>query len=84
MGAQVRGGVALFYALALALFAGAFWITRPDWIALIALVPFALHLFWQIATLNPVDAHDPLAKFRSNRTTGLLMALACAAVGTAH
>ncbi len=83
MGAKVRGGVALFYALALALAAAAFWLVRPDWIALVALVPFALHLFWQIAMLDPSDGHDPLAKFRSNRTAGLLMALACAAVGNA-
>ena len=29
------------------------------------------------------DGSDALAKFRSNRSTGLLMALACAVVGTA-
>jgi 4-hydroxybenzoate polyprenyltransferase len=83
MGAKVRGGIAIFYALALALTGTAFWLVRPDWIALLALVPFALHLFWQVATLDPADGQDPLAKFRSNRTAGLLMALACAAVGNA-
>jgi len=83
MGGKVRSGVALFYALALGLIAASFWLTRPDWIALIALIPFALHLFWQVATLDPANGFDPLAKFRSNRMAGLLMALACAAVGTA-
>jgi len=83
MGANVRGGVALFYALALGLIAAAFWLTRPDWIALVALVPFAFHLLWQVVTLDFADGHDPLVKFRSNRTAGLLLALACAAVGTA-
>jgi 4-hydroxybenzoate polyprenyltransferase len=42
MGAWVREGVALFYLLALALWAGAFWLTRPDALVLVALVPSAV------------------------------------------
>jgi 4-hydroxybenzoate polyprenyltransferase len=83
LGAKVRIGVALFYTLAVGLVAVAFWLVRPDWIALLALLPFAAHLLWQVATLNPADGHDPLAKFRSNRMAGFLLALACAAVGNA-
>ncbi len=83
MGAAVRGGVAFFYALAFVLIAAAFLITRPDWLVLVALVPFGLHLAWQIVSLDPADAQDALANFRSNRAAGLLMALACAAVGNA-
>ena len=51
--------------------------------ALVALVPMALHLGWQIGTLRPADPADPLAKFRSNRFAGLLMALACLVAGNA-
>ena len=83
MGKKVRGGVAFFYAVAVVLTGSALWLVRPDWIVLIALAPFALHLAWQVAALDLADPHDPLAKFRSNRFAGLLMALACAAVGTA-
>lgn len=83
LGRHVRGGVALFYALAMALWAAAFWSARPDLVALLALLPVAFHLLWQIATLDPADGEDGLRKFRSNRVAGLLLALACAAVGTA-
>ncbi|WP_293880266.1 4-hydroxybenzoate octaprenyltransferase [Sphingomonas sp.] len=83
MGSHVRGGVALFYALALALWAGAFWIARPDVLALVTLVPMAVHLGWQVMTLKVGAGTDALAKFRSNRFAGLLMALACAVVGNA-
>jgi 4-hydroxybenzoate polyprenyltransferase len=36
-----------------------------------------------VATLEPEDGADALAKFRSNRFAGLLMFLACFVVGTA-
>ena len=83
LGAQVRGGVAGFYAGALALWALAFWLLRPDPLALLALLPVALHLGWQVVTLDPADGANPLARFRANRTAGLLMALACLVVGNA-
>jgi 4-hydroxybenzoate polyprenyltransferase len=81
MGAWVREGVALFYLLALALWAGAFWLTRPDALVLVALVPSAVHLGWQVLTLDPADGTNVLARFRSNRMTGLFVALACLVVG---
>jgi len=46
MGERVRGGVALFYTGALALWALAFWMLRPDWVALIALLLTRLLLCW--------------------------------------
>ncbi len=82
MGSKVRPGVATFYALAVALWAGAIWHVRPDWLALVALLPVACHLGWQVLTLVPDDGHNALARFRSNRTAGLLMAAACLVVGT--
>jgi 4-hydroxybenzoate polyprenyltransferase len=83
LGERVRIGVALCYGSALVLWAGAIWLTRPHWLALVALLPIAVHLFWQVATLKD-DSVDPLAKFRSNRFAGLLMLGACLAVGAAR
>jgi 4-hydroxybenzoate polyprenyltransferase len=82
MGRHVRAGVALCYALALALWSGAVWAVRPQHLALVPLVPVAMHLAWQVAALRPDDGADALAKFRSNRFAGLLMALACIVVGS--
>jgi 4-hydroxybenzoate polyprenyltransferase len=83
LGRHVRGGVALFYAAAIALWGLAFWLLRADWVALLALVPTALHLGWQVASLDTDDPANPLARFRSNRFAGLLMALGCWVVGNA-
>ena len=81
MGARVREGVALFYALALALWAGAFWLVRPDPLVFVALAPAVVHLVWQVATLDSANGSNVLARFRSNRMTGLLVMLACLVVG---
>lgn len=83
LGARVRGGVALFYAGAIALWALSFWLYRGDWVALLALIPVALHLIWQVATLDTDDGGNPLERFRSNRWAGALMAAACFVVGNA-
>ena len=82
MGSHVRGGVGAFYTLAVALWGLAFWLLRGDPIALLALLPMAGHLGWQVLTLNPEDGDDALTKFRSNRFAGLLLAAACYVVGT--
>jgi 4-hydroxybenzoate polyprenyltransferase len=83
LGGHVTGGVALFYAGAVALWALAFWLYRADWIALLALVPAAAHLAWQVATLDAEDPANPLDRFRSNRWAGALVAAACFVVGNA-
>lgn len=83
MGERVCGGVAGFYAAALVFWALAFWLLREDALALIALLPMAIHLAWQVLTLDTSDGANPLARFRSNRFAGLLMALACWVVGNA-
>ncbi|MDV3457994.1 4-hydroxybenzoate octaprenyltransferase [Sphingomonas sp. HF-S4] len=81
LGGQVRAGVAGFYAVALAFWGAAFWQLRPDPLALLALLPMALHLGWQVATLVPADGANALHRFRSNRNAGLLMFAACFVVG---
>jgi 4-hydroxybenzoate polyprenyltransferase len=83
MGARVRAGVGGFYALAIKLWALGFWLYREDWVALLALLPVAGHLAWQVMTLDADDPMNPLARFRSNRWAGALMAAACFVVGNA-
>ena len=83
MGAHVRAGTAACYVAAIAFWAGAIWLVRPDPVSLLALLPVALHLGWQVATLRPEADGNALARFRSNRFAGLLMFLACVVVGTA-
>jgi 4-hydroxybenzoate polyprenyltransferase len=83
LGRHARLGVALFYVSALILWAAAIWSVRAQQLALLALLPMALHLVWQVATLKPEAGGDALAKFRSNRFAGLLMFLACLVVGSA-
>lgn len=82
MGRYVRPGVGAFYAAALLLWSGAIWQIRPQGLAVLALLPVALQLMWQVATLKE-DGTDPLVKFRSNRFAGLLMFLGCLVVGSA-
>ena len=76
-GRHVRAGVIVLYALALAGWAGAVWLVRPDPLALLALLPVAVQLGWQALTLRPDDGAGALARFRSNRFAGLLMAAGC-------
>ncbi len=82
MGRHVKAGVGIFYAIAILFWAAAFWSIRPDPLAIAALVPAALHLGWQVATLRADDGAGALARFRANRFTGLLIFLACVVVGT--
>jgi len=81
MGSRAPLGVGLFYALALILWAAAIWTVRPDWLALVALVPAALHLANQALRADPKDGELALRLFRSNRTCGLLVFLGMLVVG---
>ncbi|SOB86723.1 4-hydroxybenzoate polyprenyltransferase [Sphingomonas guangdongensis] len=82
LGPRVRGGVAVFYLLALLFWSGAVWLVRPDPLALVALLPVGGHFLWQVATLRTADGAGALARFRSNRNAGALMFLGCVVVGT--
>jgi 4-hydroxybenzoate polyprenyltransferase len=81
MGDNARLGVGICYALALAGWSSAIWSVRPDWLALLALLPAAIHLAWQVAMIEPRDGSASLALFRSNRFTGLLLFLGYLVVG---
>jgi 4-hydroxybenzoate polyprenyltransferase len=81
LGDKAPLGIALFYALALILWGAAIWSVRPDWLALAALAPAALHLANQALRADPKDGELALQLFRSNRTCGLLVFLAMLVVG---
>jgi len=82
LGRHARTGVAVCYVVALVLWAAALLRVRPDGLSLVALLPAAAHLGWQVATLKPEDGDDALARFRSNRFTGFILFLSCLVVGT--
>ncbi len=83
MGRHVRPGVSALYVAAVVLWGAALWSVRPEPLVLVALVPAALHLGWQVATLDPASAAGALARFRANRTTGFLVFAAMLVVGSA-
>ncbi len=83
LGAHARLGIAGCYLLALVFWAAAIAQVRVEAFALLALLPAAVHLGWQVVTLHPDDGEDALTKFRANRFTGLLVFLAMISVGTA-
>jgi 4-hydroxybenzoate polyprenyltransferase len=81
LGDKVSLGVTVFFATALFFWGLAIWFVRPDWLALVALVPAALHLGNQAMRVDPKDGEGALRLFRSNRTAGLLVFLAMLVVG---
>ncbi len=83
LGANVRGGVALFYlACALLALLGGWWggLGFPFYVLWVF---FAAHLAWQVLKLKPADGPLALYLFRSNRDAGLLLAIALA-LGALH
>jgi 4-hydroxybenzoate polyprenyltransferase len=81
LGEKAPFGIAVFYAVAVVLWGVAIWTVRPDWLALLTLVPAALHLANQVLRADPKDGELALKLFRSNRTCGLLVFLAMLVVG---
>ena len=81
MGDRAPLGIGVCYAIALLLWAGTIWTVRPDWLAVMALLPAALHLANQALSVDPKDGELALRLFRSNRTCGLLVFLAMLVVG---
>ena len=81
LGDKAPLGIGLCYLLAAVLWGAAIWTVRPDWLALLALIPAALHLANQALRADPADSKLALALFRSNRTLGLLVFLGMLAVG---
>jgi 4-hydroxybenzoate polyprenyltransferase len=81
LGDSAALGVGICYVIAVIFWAGAIWTVRPDWVALAALAPAALHLASQVFRAKPDDGELALELFRSNRTCGLFVFLAMLVVG---
>jgi len=81
LGDKAPLGIGICYSIAAVLWGLAIWQVRPDWVALVALVPAALHLAWQAVRADPNDGDLALRLFRSNRACGLLVFLAMLVVG---
>lgn len=81
MGGNVRLGVAIFYALALIGWGAAVWLVFPFWLAVVALLPAAIHLVIQAWRADAADGAGALALFRSNRWCGALVFAAMLVVG---
>lgn len=72
-GARVREAVAVCYVLAALMIGAAIALVAPGPLAYVALLPFAAHLAWQVATLDAKDGARALMLFRSNRDAGLIL-----------
>jgi len=81
LGDKAPVGIGISYAIAVLLWAAAIWAVRPDWIALLALIPAVLHLANQALRADPKDGELALHLFRSNRICGLLVFLGMLVVG---
>ena len=81
LGHKAPLGIAIFYVIALLFWGGAIWRVRPEGLALVTLLPAALHLANQALRADPKDGELALRLFRSNRSCGLLVFLAMLVVG---
>jgi 4-hydroxybenzoate polyprenyltransferase len=81
LGGKAPLGIGIFYGIAVLLWGTAIWSVRPDWLALVALLPAAVHLANQALRADVRDGELALKLFRSNRTCGLLVFLGMLAVG---
>ncbi len=81
LGDKAPLGVGIFYTVAAVLWGGSIWMVRPDWLAVAALLPAALHLANQALRADPRDGELALKLFRSNRICGLLVFVAMLVVG---
>lgn len=71
LGATSRRYVFGFHTTAWLLIAAAGIVAGLSWLWLLVLLPALAHLAWQALTVDFDDAHDCLAKFKSNQVVGL-------------
>ncbi|WP_421724613.1 4-hydroxybenzoate octaprenyltransferase [Bauldia sp.] len=72
-GARTKPYLTVFYGLAVALFAAAFVAAGTGTAAYVGLAAAAVHLGWQVVTLDIDDPDRCLMLFRSNRDTGWIL-----------
>jgi 4-hydroxybenzoate polyprenyltransferase len=75
LGAWLKPGVAIFYATTIGALGLALWRWGASWGVLAALLPAALHVGWQLITLDPGSTRSALVRFRSNQWAGALLLL---------
>ena len=83
LGAQAPRGVAIFYAICLALAAAAAGVAHLGALVWPFLAAYALHFAWQARSLRVEDGPLALRLFKSNREAGLILFLGLIA-GNAH
>jgi len=76
MGAGVKPGVAAFYIASALLAAAAGVVGGANLFFALGFAVYAAHLLWQSGGFDPEDGGDCLRRFKSNRTTGLLLTAA--------
>ncbi|WP_298918442.1 4-hydroxybenzoate octaprenyltransferase [uncultured Algimonas sp.] len=81
-GSRVRSGVALSYGLCVAAITAGLSISQMP-LAALAVIPFAIHLFWQVMKLRSDDRRGALRLFKSNGWAALILAATLALVQTA-
>jgi 4-hydroxybenzoate polyprenyltransferase len=72
-GTSVRPAVGALFAGAVILAEAALLAARVGLFAQLGLLAFAVHLAWQVRTINPDDQQKALMLFRANRGAGLLL-----------
>jgi len=72
-GDRAKEAISILYAAALLLFAVAFWMTSVNWPAWVGLAGGALHLLWQVRTLDLKDPARCLRLFKSNSHFGWIL-----------
>jgi 4-hydroxybenzoate polyprenyltransferase len=72
-GERTAAILAAFYAVAVVLIGAAGLMAGGDWIFLLGLAAFAVHLGWQVVRLDIDDPAHCLMLFKSNRDAGLIL-----------
>jgi len=75
-GEQTQAWLAAFFAPALTLFAVAAYLANAGIPTYVGLTVIAGHFVWQVVTLKTSDPDNCLARFKSNRTVGLVLTAA--------
>ncbi len=73
-GTRVKPALTLFFGLTIVLVESAFWTAGVDGLfAQLGCLAFAVHLAWQVKTVDRADRVRALRLFRTNRDAGLLL-----------
>ena len=72
-GRKTPAMLTVFYTIAVVLIGIAGLMANGSWIFLLGLLAFAVHLAWQIVTIDIDDPAHCLRLFRSNRDAGLIL-----------